>query len=226
MPPLSSLPAALRRHGVTATARKAARQIRPPVPVDAEQIWYRLELGVPDRPHRALEDGFTLRRGTPDDADLVGQLPSDASVSDMDTGEIGRRLGEGAALWLVVQGDRAAFACWTFERRAPIYAAKGGGVDLPARTVLLEDSIASPDFRGRGVAPGAWSGIAERLADDGVVAMMTKVGTDNAASRRAVEKAGFREIGRMAIRRRGYRTRIRVTGTDETSGWLTALDRG
>lgn len=58
---------------------------------------------------------------------------------------------------------------------------------------------------GRGIAPGSWSAIAEALAAEGVTTIITKVGIENAPSRRAVTEAGFREIGLMRLTRLGGR---------------------
>ncbi len=54
-------------------------------------------------------------------------------------------------------------------------AARGGWLSLPEGTVCLEDSVTSPDYRGRGVAPAAWSQIAAAAAEDGYATMVTKV---------------------------------------------------
>src|SRR3712207_9489479 len=62
----------------------------------------------------------------------------------------------------------------------------------------------------RSVAPGAWTGIADELRDEGYLAMMTKVDVRNVPSRRAVEKAGFRPVGLMSVRSRAGLKRLRI----------------
>jgi RimJ/RimL family protein N-acetyltransferase len=110
-----------------------------------------------------------------------------------------------------------------------MHEARARGFDLPPDVVALEDSLASPAFRGRGVAPSAWAMIADTYGERGKRWMITKVAVENTASRRAVEKAGFREVGIMQIVYRDWRTRIRVlpiAGAEREHLWLTRLDRG
>jgi GNAT superfamily N-acetyltransferase len=136
------------------------------------------------------------------------------------------RLEEGATLWLVTEDERLAFACWTFPDRAPAWAARDAAIPLPDGVVCLEDSHSSPDFQGRGVAPAAWSGIADRLAAEGHMALLTKVGEGNSASRRAVEKAGFVEVAHMQMGRRAWSKRVRILlPPGSPRGWLAAAER-
>ena len=100
-------------------------------------------------------------------------------------------------------------------------AAPGGWLELPADTVVLEDSATTPRARGRGIAPGAWTAIADSLRDEGLAHMITKVGVENEASRKAVAKSGFREIGVMRMVKRGPRKRTTVSGA--TPGLGTEL---
>lgn len=213
------------RHGLGGTARLILQQVRPH---ETAQTWYRLDVRADDRPRRELEETLVLRRGTPEDVDLVAQLPYDASVSSLTAEGVRSRIADGAQLWLVTEGDRTAFACWIYLGWGPVPGANNDGARLPADTAMLEDSIASPDFRGRSVAPGAWTGIADRLKAEGLSYMVTKVGLDNAASRRAVEKAGFREVAEMRSETSPLRRRVRVTLTDPHPDhtWLQALERG
>lgn len=223
------LAAAVRRRGVAGAARAAWRRLRGPEPLDARQRWYRLDLDDPARPRRDLDAAFTLRRGTVGDLPLLAQLPHDVAVAAVTEDLVRERLGDGHDLWIVVEGDRLAFACWVLRSRASVFGAPGGGATMPSGAVQLEDSIASPDFRGRGVAPGAWSGVADVLAGEGVQRMFTKVDVTNTASCRAVEKAGFREVAVMHLRRRGHRTRLSVEftqGHDPGDAWLERLATG
>jgi RimJ/RimL family protein N-acetyltransferase len=136
-------------------------------------------------------------------------------------------MDEGAALWIVTEGDRLAFACWIFRDRTPVWAARGGALELPGDIGCLGDSHASPDFRGRGVAPAAWSGIADHYQGVGLRALMTKVAEDNQPSRRAVEKAGFRAAARMHVDKHGWTTRVQVELLDDDPShrWLASLER-
>jgi L-amino acid N-acyltransferase YncA len=64
--------------------------------------------------------------------------------------------------------------------------------------------------RGRGLAPAVWSEVSEQLRAEGVEGLVTKVGLANDASRRAVMKSGFEEIGHVVVSRRNGRIRVEV----------------
>ncbi len=212
-----------RQHGIVGTARRiAARAITR----RAELKWYRLNLAS-EHPRRRLEAGLTLRRGTAGDVDLVTQLPQSPHVTPMSPDVIEARLRTGAELYLVTEGDVLAFACWIFYGKAPVFGVKGGGVALPRDVALLEDSVASPEFRGRSIAPGAWACIADILQERGFSAIVTKVDVKNAASCRAVEKVGFHEIARMKVKQRFGRYHFAVRMIDDrlSNRWLIGLDR-
>jgi len=105
-------------------------------------------------------------------------------------------MAAGGERWLVLDRGEAAFRCWIFPTRTPTIAAARGWLDLPSHVVCLEDSATGANHRGRGIAPAAWSAIAAQLADRPQVrTMITKVEEENVASRKAVEKSGFREVG-------------------------------
>jgi RimJ/RimL family protein N-acetyltransferase len=89
---------------------------------------------------------------------------------------------------------------------------------LAPGTACLEDSVTASAARGRGVAPGAWTAIAEGLAAEGVRRLITKVEVDNIPSRRAVEKVGFRAVSLMDFVRVGGRGRTRVEAVDLERG--------
>ena len=57
--------------------------------------------------------------------------------------------------------------------------------------------------------------------------MATKVGVDNDASRRAVEKAGFREVGVMRNERSPWRAKVEVEllDPDPQNRWLKDLEQ-
>jgi len=126
------------------------------------------------------------------------------------------RLAAGNDLWLVHDGPTSVFSCWTFYCATPVVAARRGSLDLPAGTVCLEHSITAPHTRGRGVAPAAWVRIAETLEQRGVERLITKVDTDNAPSRRAVSKAGFKAFAIMRFGRVGPLSRVRMQPVGES----------
>ena len=186
--------------------------------------FYELDLTAPDRPRPPFTGALALRRGEAQDIALLAQLPHDPEVTTMSAERAQERLASGAMFWLVTEHDRVAFCCWNFLGQGPLSGAQGRWRPIPQEVVLLEDSISSPEFRGRGVAPAAWSAIADTHAAAGRTGMITKIAADNDAVRRALVKAGFRDVAHM--RRSGpvWRMRIAVTGPEggPSGHWLTA----
>jgi GNAT superfamily N-acetyltransferase len=181
-----------RRDGIGAALAHAWELARHQFYNREEHIWYQLDLNA-ERPRRELVEGVRLVRAGAGDAhrvEDVGQFE----------GEALKRLAGGNDLWLAVDDqDRTLFACWTFRSETPMLAAPHGRLPLPRGTACLEDSVTSPLARGKGIAPAAWTAIADILATEGFESMITKVTTDNVPSRKAVEKAGFREIAVMRM---------------------------
>jgi RimJ/RimL family protein N-acetyltransferase len=186
---------------------------------DQVHVWYQLPLHAP-RPRRELDHRLRLTRGG---HELIPSI-----VWKIDESEARRRLRSGGTLWIVFDGDVPAFSCWTFRDRTPIRAARGGWLDLPADTACLEESMTSPSFRGKAVAPAAWTSIADALGEEAALRrLVTTVEEENTASRRAVEKIGFYEIGRAHTYKRRRRTAVEVTSSDlEGDGeFLRRLER-
>jgi GNAT superfamily N-acetyltransferase len=206
--PFARIERGVRRFGVGGSLARAAalawETARHCVYLRERHLWYALDLHE-SRPSVALPDGFTLTRARKADLALLEGLPT------IGRSEGARRLADGADLWLVLDGDQAAFACWIFRERTPVLAARGGWLPLPAGTVCLEDSVTAAAYRGRGLAPAAWSAIAAQLSHENIAIMLTKVAEENAASRRAVEKAGFQSTAIMSLRRVGGRSRVDVS---------------
>lgn len=167
-------------------------------------LWYTLDLRIA-RPAAVMPGGFELRRAGPADIALLQDLPT------IGLHEAQARHRAGADLWLVLDDGAPAFACWIFRERTPVLAARGGWLPLPPATACLEDSVAAPAYRGRGLAAAAWSAIAGDLARGGMTSIVTKVREDNAASRRAVEKAGFEPTALMSLTRLAMRAHVDVS---------------
>ncbi len=172
----------LARYGLAGTLRRAAEKATQLAYLHEEHVWYELGLGG-ERPRRELPPELRLEQGSP---------------------------GGGGERWTVRDGDHEAFSCWIYRRRTPVLAAPGGSLPLPEGAVCLEDSVTSPDFRGRGIAPAAWSAIADALAAEGVERIVTKVAVENTPSRKAVGKAGFVEVALQRLTRIGPRKRVEV----------------
>jgi hypothetical protein len=214
---------AIRRHGVVGILRASALWFLPSSPEVAKLKWYRLDLAR-ERPRRNLGHGLELRRGTAADAAGVAQLPGSRHVPAFTDFDVIERLKSGAELWIVTDSDRVAFACWVFHRKVRFHNAVA---KLPRATVLLEDSVLSPDFRGRSIPPSAWSGVADALEARGFAVMMTKVDIANTEALWAFRKAGFREVAALEVERRAYRRhiRIRFTTDDQSNRWLAAFEK-
>jgi RimJ/RimL family protein N-acetyltransferase len=191
---------AVRRHGLVNTAKLAGQRW---VFLHEAHIWYQLDL---EREHsrKEMPEGLEFVEASAEQIQLVERLPS------LTADEARKRVEDGASMWFVLQEGRPAFACWTFTRRTPVPTAPTGWVALPDHVDCLEDSVTSPDFRGRGVAPAAWTALTDRLRERGVSALITKVAIENVASCRAVNKASFVHVATMEVTRLGPRVDIRL----------------
>jgi RimJ/RimL family protein N-acetyltransferase len=202
-----------RREGIRAALARAWKLGRRPVYNSEEHVWYQLDVEA-ERPRREFVEGVRLVRAAAGEAHRVEEL---GQVED----EARERLAAGNDLWLALDDeDRTLFACWTFRGETPVAAAPHGELQLPAGTACLEDSVAAPLARGKGIAPASWTAIADILATEGFESMITKVTTDNAPSRKAVQKSGFREIGVMRLTRTGPRQRVVLAASGGVAGAL------
>jgi len=183
----------MRREGPGAAIRHGVELVRDWIYLREEHVWYQLDL-TSERASKPLPKDLRLVRATAVQVDRVGELGQDGA-------EARRRRERGNDAWFALDGDTLLFCCWTFRDRTPVLAAPGGELELPGGVACLEDSISSPKARGRGIAPASWSCIADELDGQGFHAMITKVTVDNVPSRKAVLKAGFREIGTMRLSR-------------------------
>jgi hypothetical protein len=183
--------------------------------LDQRHIWYQLDLSH-ERSLSMLPAELELVRASTDELSLLEQLPTIGLF------EAHRRLVSGADLWIVRKGQQAVFSCWTFHDRMPVFAAHGGWLELPKNIVGLEDSVKSPAYRGRAIAPGAWSTIADVLAHEGVTGILTKIEESNLTCRRSIEKVGFRAVASMRLVQILARAHVRIQPTVEcdTSAFL------
>ncbi|HSB81638.1 MAG TPA: GNAT family N-acetyltransferase [Candidatus Methylomirabilis sp.] len=209
----------VQRYGLAGSLLRAAmamaRRITPSIYLKETHVWYRLDLAQ-ERREITLPEGFELISAGPTDLPLLNQLPAVGLY------QARRRLASNADLWIVREGGQAAFCCWTFRSRTPVEAARDGWLALPPAIVCLEDSVTSPLYRGRGIAPAAWTGIARALMQEGAVAMVTKIEERNTASRRAVEKIGFRTVAfmrRVRVLARSH-VKVRLQAGEEGSTFL------
>ena len=211
---------AVRRYGVVGVARRLLALARESVYLRQEHVWYELDLRG-ERPRRELDSAFELLEARVEHIPLLDELWA------IDHAETERRLQSGGTLWFVVDGRRPAFSCWTFRGRTPIRAAQKGWLDLPADAACLEESMTAAAYRGRSIAPAAWTLIADRLAGQQLRRLVTTIEEENAASRTAVSKVGFVEIGRAETVKTGSRVRVRLTSGDRdgNAAFLRRLER-
>lgn len=206
----------VRRNGLTGSARIVVRSARRAASASADEGWHVLRLDRGDRPRRELPEGLRLRLGAPEDLDYAAPgLAEDVSI-----GMIERRFERGQRMWIVESDTGPAFTCWIFTGYTPSAVAPDQRLDLPPGFVGLEDSFTAPDFRGKGVAPAAWTAIADLMEREGALAIATPVAESNEASRRGVAKAGFEQVAVAHLRRRAFRTSVRVEGEGEFADWV------
>ncbi|MEA2456058.1 MAG: hypothetical protein QOI45_2320 [Thermoleophilaceae bacterium] len=196
----------LRVEGAGATARAVVRRIRKLAYLREEHVWYERDLHG-DAPALDLPAGLRLVRADASQVDCVVELGQDVE-------EARERFDEGADLWLVLDGDDPLFLCFTFQQTTPVMAASDGTLVLPAGAACLEDAVTARAARGQGIASAAWLLVGERLAQAGFTTLVAKIETDNAASKRVAEKAGFRPVAVMQHQRTGRRrhTAVHVLG--------------
>jgi L-amino acid N-acyltransferase YncA len=180
---------------VGATARHSLKLARAQLHLVEEHVWYELDVAG-ERPRRELPPEVRLVKAGDDRLDGAVEMGQHLD-------EIRRRRAAGNDLWLAEDDGGPLFRCWIYRDRAPVLAAPGGWLAIPDAAVVLEDSATTPRARGRGIAPGAWTAIADSLRDEGLAHMLTKVGVHNEPSRKAVVKSGFREIGVMRLVKHG-----------------------
>ncbi len=188
----------LRRDGALGALRRILRRLLGYVVFSEDHLWFALDTSA-GRPKPSLPSGLTLTRAASSDAPLLAQLTTVVPRKAI------TRIEAGNELWLVLEGDRMLLNLWIFRGHTPAIAAPQGELALPADTVCMEDVEAIPAARGRGIAPGAYAVIADTMLAEGRRWIVCKTGPDNAAARRAMEKAGFQAVALMRFKRIGRR---------------------
>src|SRR5215210_396246 len=209
----------LSRYGFKATFVKVAQWLRKRVYLKETHVWCELILEV-ERPRRNLPSDVELVRADISDLPQFQDLTTMTEMA-MREDQAREQIEADNDLWLAIQDGRAVFACWIFHSEVPMIAALGGKLSLAPGISCLEGSIASPHYRGRGIATGVWSQIADKLQQDSIRSLITKIEITNIRTRRAVAKVGFREIAIMYFRRVGFWERTTVQAlTYPTAEWL------
>jgi len=201
----------IRRRGAVETGKRFAIAALSPILLRESHYWYALDLQA-ERPRVELGNGFELVSATPATVAAYEELPTISAA------EAAKRLGAGNDGWLVRCGGEPVFGCWVFRERAPVLASPTGELVLPQGFVCLEDSVTARPFRGRGIAPAAWSAIGDRLAGEGERWMVTKVEQDNVAVQRSLTKVGFVRTAEMRFRRTLGRSRTELDADESPPG--------
>jgi RimJ/RimL family protein N-acetyltransferase len=105
-------------------------------------------------------------------------------------------------------GDRPATYLWvgTLVREFP-----GATCPIGAGTAYVYKTFTLPEFRGRGLNTAALHEIRRRCASEGYHQVLIDVASNNTASRRAIERAGFVPVGRFFHVRLGRMRRAWLT---------------
>ena len=80
-------------------------------------------------------------------------------------------------------------------------------------TAYVYKTFTLPEFRGRGLNTAALCEVRRRCGSEGLREVLIDVASNNAASRRAIERAGFVPAGRLLLLRLGGRRRTWLTGS-------------
>jgi hypothetical protein len=147
--------------------------------------------------------------GAADAADYARDIGTDSEATFVS------RLSDKSLCYLVRDGERILHSSWVSLHAAWTRELRGYVVP-PSGDAYVYESFTREDARGRGVYPYALKGMRADLASKGVGRVWVAAEADNAASRRAIEKAGFEERYRLAYRRRFGTFRLLERGTGGT----------
>jgi len=134
-----------------------------------------------------------------DERDLPALFGHAASATDLaERLEVAWRhafIEKGARGGFVAIDERSNTPCyvqWLFSARDNDFIKKLGGFPpLAAPEALLENAYTPPAYRGLGVMAAAMARIAERAGDFDAKKVLTFVATDNVASLKGCQRAGF-----------------------------------
>lgn len=185
----------MRRHGILGSVRAAIERLRDRLVLLESHVWLQMRIDG-DRPRPQLPDGFRLQRMAPGEIGIVDEL------GPINPSEAARRQAAGADLWGVLdERGNPAFSCWIFTGELPVLAAENGSLALRDRTAAIEDSCTAAEFRGHNLGPACGAAVVDRIAEEGVHTLITKIADGNQPARKAASKIGFEEIATMRTTR-------------------------
>ncbi|MGQ4807899.1 hypothetical protein NKDENANG_01265 [Candidatus Entotheonellaceae bacterium PAL068K] len=125
------------------------------------------------------------------------------------------RLERGELFWTAQHSDRIIAYCWVTQESVAIGEVRR--IISPRRDeVYLYNAFTFPEYRGQNLYPALLHRILEHSRQQGLRRALIFVLSDNTASIRGVQKAGFREFQRVTYRnflgfdRYTYRPRLSV----------------
>ena len=185
----------MRRHGFLGSVRAAIERLRDRLLLLESHVWLQMRIDG-DRPRPQLPDGFRLQRMAPGEIGIVDEL------GPINPSEAARRQAAGADLWGVLdERGNPAFSCWIFTGQLPVLAAENGSLALRDRTAAIEDSCTAAEFRGHNLGPACGAAVVDRIAEEGIHTLITKIADGNQPARKAASKIGFEEIATMRTTR-------------------------
>ena len=156
-------------------------------------VWYELPL-VDYRSSVPMPAGFRLERIPEIEAGQLAERYGGPGRADI------QRWRDHAALWRAMKSDELVITFCVFSDLAPVASATEW-LTLPPGTGCLSVWVTSvKTYAGRGIASGVGSEVYEHICRSGVTKLIAEVHDDNAASRRALEKAGFTEMADTSVR--------------------------
>lgn len=106
------------------------------------------------------------------------------------------RFARGEHFWTVQQGDQILAYCWATQEPVEIGEIRCVMSPRPDE-VYLYDAFTFPDYRGQNLYPALLQRVLDASRQAGLRRALIFVMSDNRASIRGVQKAGFREFQRV-----------------------------
>jgi hypothetical protein len=177
--------ARLRHRGVGEVASVARQRLRETIHSKETLIFFARRVAEDFK--LARDPGLTFRGATASDANLYEQqIGTDSAAT------FAQRLGAGARCFFVFDGDTLLHSSWVttgpaWTREIRRY------FQPPPKDAYVYESFTRPEARGRGVYPFALNEICRHSATEDRKLVWVGAEESNAASKRAIEKAGFKE---------------------------------
>jgi RimJ/RimL family protein N-acetyltransferase len=187
-----------------------------------QELWTWWELPLEQTVSQPLPEGCRALAAS-DEQELQWFLALPPVWYDARNADPRLRIEQGGTPWLVRDDRQVLFTVWQFVGRAPLQWLRSGWLTLPTGTALLEDAIVAPDRRGRGIAGGMATRLAEQLGAQGVSSFIARILKSNAPSIKMIQKAGYRPVAESLAVHTGPLTRVSAWTVDSggiNGAWL------